>query len=413
MEARSSRHSDAVIKGMRKGHGLRRLLVDLLCCPECRSFPLRLTVFAEESTSPVGRRSCERFCGVTGEALNGSNGGCTRCLHDDVSSGFLRCSSCERVYFIKDGIPRLLAEQFGELVDWSFADENSDRFGPAMADVDRMRKRAAEEGVVEDVAWALEDVAYWEADIYADPKRTAAHLASVEKQRPDAGNRALPREISIFGHLRSHLRGGVLLDVGCGVAQTVRLLLPPEENDYVYVGAELSISALETNRATLKGDFVQCSGDRLPFREASLDAAITLGTLHHLREGGGTLVRLLECLKPGGLIGIDEVISRSKRSRRLPIFQRLRSHESAHNESIEMSVVDSALEGRADVVTRKLRYSPVRWVLARFLSNSMRSRPWLSRLVLALDTATIQTLGRLTSLFGPRELLLLAKRRSD
>ena len=128
-----------------------------------------------------------------------------------------------------------------------------------------------------------------------------------------------------------------MVDVGCGTAHSIRLLCPPEEQDYVYVGLELSISALQTNRRTMVGDFIQCSGDQLPFRDSAVDAVVTLGTLHHLARAEQTVELALDCLRPGGVLGIHEVAARRNRARRSKLLQRGSSSESAHNESMDKS----------------------------------------------------------------------------
>jgi uncharacterized protein YbaR (Trm112 family)/SAM-dependent methyltransferase len=392
---------------------MRIILVDLLCCPECHQFPLDLTIVEEgHCTRRVGGRLCEQQCGRL-RVPTGTDGECERCLLDDVETGYLFCSACERFYFILEGIPRLLGEQFRDLVDWSLPARAPLAFRDKEAALERFRRRMTDvSDPSEEVQWNLEDVSFWQEKVYGSPEETAALFERVRRSRPDAGNRSYPRERTIFSHIRPRLAGGVLLDVGCGVAQTIRVLCPPEHIDYVYIGLELSISALTTNRQTMSGDFVQCSADQLPFRDNSVDAVVTLGTLHHLASPERTVGRALDSLRAGGLLGIDEVISRRHLARRVNFLERPGTAESAHNESIDIGLVEQVLQPTADVLEMRYRWSPIRGLLVARLGEAMRSRPWLTRLVLGLDDACLATLGRVWPFFGPREVLLVARKRT-
>jgi ubiquinone/menaquinone biosynthesis C-methylase UbiE/uncharacterized protein YbaR (Trm112 family) len=392
---------------------VRKLLVDLLCCVECGHFPLELTSLEERELSrPVGSRSCERHC-ARGENPPSADGGCPGCLRDDVETGYLFCLACERFYFIVGGIPRLLGEDFRDLIDWTVPAQHELAFRGKQPALERFRERLDERRTTSDMArWNLDDVQFWQDEVYGKSEEVARVFEQLRRARPDAGNRSYPREQTIFRHVRPHLRGGVLVDVGCGLAQTIRLLSPPAEWNYVYVGLDLSISALTENRRTMAGDFIQCSGDQLPFRDSSIDALVMLGTLHHLARAEQTVHRALGCLRPGGFFGIHEVARLRNLSRRSRLFKRRDNVESAHNESIDLDVVTQGIQREADVVEARHRYSPVRAVLADRFAEAMRSRPWLTRFVLVLDDACIATLGRIWSFFGPREVVLLAQKRA-
>ena len=92
-------------------------LLDLLCCPYDRTFPLKL-VSHRESERPAGPGGkhirCEAHCAYrddlpTGEALSASP--CEGCLGIDIEEGELICPSCERHYPIRCGIPQLLPDE--------------------------------------------------------------------------------------------------------------------------------------------------------------------------------------------------------------------------------------------------------------------------------------------------------------
>ncbi|MEM1948629.1 MAG: Trm112 family protein [Candidatus Caldarchaeum sp.] len=87
-------------------------LLDILACPMCKSFPLRLSVFERRNISPppVIRR-CEIFCGYhTGFIRELQQTECEKCYGLEISSGLLECGRCGRWYPIVEDIPRMLPD---------------------------------------------------------------------------------------------------------------------------------------------------------------------------------------------------------------------------------------------------------------------------------------------------------------
>lgn len=373
---------------------MRANLTELLCCPECRHPALALAAFEEVPAEPLPWRS-------------GADPDETR----EIVSGLLSCAGCERLYFVSEGIPRLLSEDYAELIDTGFPARFAAELAPWRRELDGFLARLEAAGPHRRVPrWNVEDVAFWEEEVYGRADRAAELLANQADARPDAGNRTYPRERNLFRHLRPALPGGTLLDLGCGLAQSVRTLCHPAEVGYQYVGAELSLSALRADRATLPGEYVQCSVDRLPFRASSVDAVTMLGTLHHLADHDGTLRRVLEVVRDGGWIGLHEVAAHESLSTRVPLGGRLRRAESSHNESVDVELVRRRLAEAGTIEVLHRGYSPLRALLVRWLAGPMRTRPWLTRLVIGLDALCIRTLGRLSPAFEGRELIVFARK---
>jgi hypothetical protein len=123
--------------------------------------------------------------------------------------------------------------------------------------------------------------------------------------------------------------------------------------------------------------------------------------------------RALTAIRPGGYLGLDEVAARPRTTRGRAVLKSFRSAESAHNEAIDVEAVRRAIQREADVVETRFRYSPIRGLLPRGLTEAMRTRPWLTRLVFAFDDFCLVTVGRILRFFGPRQVLLLASKRSN
>lgn len=329
----------------------------------------------------------------------------------EVETGFLFCADCRRFYFIVEGIARLLTEDFGELIDLSVPEGHLDAFGARTGDVEAfvaLVRAGRPDGA--GCAWNVEDVAFWEQDVYSSRKGEEIMRRAAAARR-DAGNRTFPRERAIFGRLRGEIAGGVMVDLGCGLAQAIRTLCHPDEVGYDYIGADLSISALRTNRQTLRGDFIQCTAERMPFRPDSVDAVVMLGTLHHLEDHEQALRSAVAAVRPSGWIALDEVVARHHIMGRFRQLVGLKDEaQSAHNESVDPATIDRCLAGSMRMLNRTRLYSPLRAVVANVLSDSMESSPWLTQQVLVLDALCLRTLGRVSPLFAGSEILILARK---
>ena len=172
----------------------------------------------------------------------------------------------------------------------------------------------------------------------------------------------------------------------------------------MYIGADLSISALRTNRRTMRGEFVQCSADRLPFREEAVDVVLTLGTIHHLADHEGVLSQMIAVVRPGGTIGLEEVVAQSG------VSDAVAPHRARTTSSSIRDCFGASSRRLGTLLVCRREYSPIRAVLAARLCEPMRSRPWLTKLVLGIDTLCIQTLGRYVPFFAGHAAIMLAQR---
>ncbi len=89
---------------------MRYTALDLLACPICRHFPLKLYVFEERtlvSFNVSEKPLCSIFCGFYGKHISDINKNlidCNSCLSKDVVWGIIVCEKCWRWYPIVGGI---------------------------------------------------------------------------------------------------------------------------------------------------------------------------------------------------------------------------------------------------------------------------------------------------------------------
>ncbi len=96
---------------------MRRRLLDLLACPNCKHSPLKLEVAHEERVNETIERPekplCEKWCSYVGGEPSDPDL-CVECMSLEVMAGELVCEKCGARYKIEAGIPRMIKP--GELL---------------------------------------------------------------------------------------------------------------------------------------------------------------------------------------------------------------------------------------------------------------------------------------------------------
>ncbi len=90
------------------------MLLDVLICPKCNSFPLTLINYTTEKIGTQKRPKrvlCKKFCAMRGESPSKIRPeDCEICLGTEIVAGELVCKSCGGRYGIYKGVPCLLVE---------------------------------------------------------------------------------------------------------------------------------------------------------------------------------------------------------------------------------------------------------------------------------------------------------------
>lgn len=91
--------------------------MDLLACPICKTFPLKLYIFNKEKTERELDKNekkplCELYCSYLDKNIKELKElpPCEMCMKEEIVEGLLYCPKCGRWYPIIDEIPRLLPD---------------------------------------------------------------------------------------------------------------------------------------------------------------------------------------------------------------------------------------------------------------------------------------------------------------
>ncbi len=93
-------------------------LLDILACPICKTFPLKLIVFKVEESNKFSRKvekvECELYCGLKENYISKLSltlEDCEACSRKSVVDGLLICEKCKRWYPIVEEIPQMLPDE--------------------------------------------------------------------------------------------------------------------------------------------------------------------------------------------------------------------------------------------------------------------------------------------------------------
>jgi len=152
---------------------------------------------------------------------------------------------------------------------------------------------------------------------------------------------------------------GSCLDVGCG-AGAIAKAIKRERPDLSVCGVDVSRSAIARARSDPQGvDFRIAAATRLPFADASIDAATMFDVLEHVEEPEAVLKEIARVLKPGGLFHIALPLE-GQRGTIYPLLSRL-GWDGKRRHSGHIQAFDNAgfrgLTGSVGLPVQRVRWS--------------------------------------------------------
>jgi len=140
-------------------------------------------------------------------------------------------------------------------------------------------------------------------------------LNFTERLLVNNGVRALVQRLyegPLLRNLGEPLRGGIVLEVGCGRGAGIEVILQQFQAVHVF-GIDLDDLQVERARKRLQGKYeerftlIKGDAEQLPFEDASFDAVFDFGVLHHVPDWKKAIAEIRRVLKPGGTFYFDEV----------------------------------------------------------------------------------------------------------
>lgn len=108
-----------------------------------------------------------------------------------------------------------------------------------------------------------------------------------------------------------------VVDIGCGTGNVSELLSPLVKR---VIAVDASAAMLKAAQKRLEGrgnvEFVRGDLEKLPLKDASVEAAVTFLVLHHVPELAGALREMRRVLKPGGSALIVDMVEHDRQTYR-------------------------------------------------------------------------------------------------
>ncbi|MGH9714427.1 MAG: methyltransferase domain-containing protein [Candidatus Acidiferrales bacterium] len=213
----------------------------------------------------------------------------------------------------------------------------------------------------------------------------------------------------LFRSVLPDLRGKFVLDIGCGTAVRVATLAPIDAWGYTYVGIDSSLEALKAAAGNIPGGvFILANLDALRLRPASADVVLCLGVLMYFADSAKLLDKILNVLKPGGVLLLHEQVSRRRWGQIAQGAFPLRRERHSDAWGVPRNDLQAALRPRGRVLHAHGAGSPWRKLFMNALDNSSLER--LRPTVAWFDSAWCATIGRILPDVGASEVHLVFRK---
>ena len=213
----------------------------------------------------------------------------------------------------------------------------------------------------------------------------------------------------LFDYLPQKVEGLIVVDVGCGTASRVATICPVKKYGYTYIGVDSSLTALKKAAVNIPtGLFIHSNLDSLHLRAGVVDVVLCLGVLMYFENNSAVLDRLINGLKPGGLLFLHEQVSRKSWSNLLGQMFSIKRESYPDAYGIQLGKLCDYLATRGTIVHLHLSASPIRKLLIP-LSGFFLMR-YLRVFAAWLDSVWCATVGRLFPTLGAGEVQLVFRK---
>lgn len=212
---------------------------------------------------------------------------------------------------------------------------------------------------------------------------------------PISNDRLYPRQKFLIKKIKGFINKKTkILEIGAGNFKTIKRLLDPDKNDYLYVGSDISFNALEIGKIRIKkGLFVQCNVESLPFASESFDVILSFGVLHHTYSREHNIPNLFSILRRNGLLVLHEPVkSHNQNNFLVRIARKLLSNGkdvAPMQDKLDEKTLYYYLQKEGQILVIKNEYSPVRLFLIKIFRRFITQSLALLKFILLVDDITI------------------------
>lgn len=216
-------------------------LLEILACPYCPEAYLDLKVFNREK--------------------------------EEITSGELRCSACNEIYPIQNGIPRMMPR----------TREDSTKNEKCFQENVNLKHHEVREA----------NITYYDsvAEVYEDEVEQAVHQSESNQRRID----------EMVKNLAERTQKDLFLDLGCGTGNVLKF---GKKHFKRAIGVDVSFNMLkqahQNGLEVIQGDVLF-----LPFKPSLFDVVSIFSVLHHIYDYGLVFNQISRVLKTGGYLYSD------------------------------------------------------------------------------------------------------------
>jgi len=214
----------------------------------------------------------------------------------------------------------------------------------------------------------------------------------------------------LFESIIRALSGELIVDFGCGNAARVAALAPIQAHAYRYVGVDSSMEALKRAAQFLPGAFfVHADLSAMKLKCERADVALCLGILMYFKEFREPLGKLLNALKPGGILLLHEQIRRKSWTQTVRAFFALPHETYPASFGIQSKELRQCLVEQGSIIRAHFAGSPLRRVAQKLFDGTPleRFRPFAAW----VDWFWCATVGRAFPSVGASEIQVVFRKR--
>jgi SAM-dependent methyltransferase len=329
-----------------------------------------------------------------------------------TTSGYFLCKGCRNIHLRQNGISIFLPKQyenkevFGKFF-LRYALKIKPRHRPLFIKKSRSIKNNKQQ------SWEDTDIKFWDDRYHQD-----LYLAQAKIYPSPESPREVMRKKHLFDYIaKDYLRGKIICEIGTGEARTIRSLLHPDKFPYYYIPTDYSYQALLYLKKVFKNNnvyYIQCLGNRLPFKKEIIDYLLILGVLHHMPKKEKHIRQLAHFVKPGGWFLMEEGYLRD--SALSDFFFKytkfiFEPEHSEHEERIEKKLLLQTIEDTGEILHIHHSYSPLMTVLMVLFNNfPFLHKDVYIRTAFLFDQLFIKTVGKIFPAFSSGQCDVVIKR---